>query len=236
MKTIHSLLATLLLVAIAIHVKAEDKLIQSDFTVRKNLSIMMSGKNGSQLKEDRSFAEFKVFDFGEEGTTVLLHFNIETVANEDNGKPFKIDETISWSSQRIALAYSANAAEEAYMVMFGNQPCGQNAMVRIKIGEKYGWALNITESPEGSHLTAGIHQGMDIDALRAKLLNEEVPGQLSGGRQEGEYTVYDLLSLGTKRRYKWNGKYTTEINANTPYIRFYFKGKQLEKWVWLVQA
>ena len=95
MKTIHSLLATLLLVAIAIHVKAEDKLIQSDFTVRKNLSIMMSGKNGSQLKEDRSFAEFKVFDFSEEGTTVLLHFNIETVANEDNGKPFKIDETIS---------------------------------------------------------------------------------------------------------------------------------------------
>ena len=177
-----------------------------------------------------------MFDFGEEGTTVLLHFNIETVANENNGKPFKIDETISWSSQRIALAYSANAAEEAYMVMFGNQPCGQNAMVRIKIGEKYGWVLNITESPEGSHQTAGIHQGMDIDALRAKLFNEEVPGQLSGGRQEGEYTVYDLLSLGTKRRYKWNGKYTTEINANTPYIRFYFKGKKLEKWVWLVQA
>ena len=56
---------------------------------------MMSGKNGSQLKEDRSFAEFKVFDFVEEGTTVLLHFNIETVANEYNGKPFKIDETIS---------------------------------------------------------------------------------------------------------------------------------------------
>lgn len=233
MKTIHSLLATLLLVAIAIHAKAEDKLIKSDFTVRKNLSILIADKSGSRLKEDRSFAEFKVLDCGEEGTTVLLHFNIETVENEDNGKPFKMDETISWSGQEIALAYTANAAEEVYMVMFGNQACGQNAVARIKIGDKYGWVLSLTKSPEGSRQTSGIHQGMDIDALRAKFLNEEVPGKLTGGRQEGEYTVYDLISLGTKRRYKWNGDYSIEMNANTPYIRFYFKGKKLEKWVWL---
>ena len=75
--------------------------------------------------------------------------------------------------------------------------------------------------------------GLDVDALRTKFIKENMPGRLSEGRKMGEYMVYDMLSIGSRKRYQSNGDYYYEANANTPYIRFYFKNGKLEKYVFL---
>ena len=234
MRKFHFVLATLLLVAISFSTHAEDKLIKSNFNVKKNINFFsVAGGGGILLNENNSFADFQVFDFGDEGTTVLLKYRLETVEKDENGEPIRQDGALSWSGKWIALGYSINANEEGYMVMYGNNSCGQNALIRTKQDGKMIWGLILTESPEGANCVSENLQGIDVDALRAKIMEGNIPGTLSGGKQKGEYMVYELLSLGSRKRYKLNGDYYYEANANTPYIRFYFKNGKLEKWLFL---
>ena len=45
--------------------------------------------------------------------------------------------------------------------------------------------------------------------------------------------VYELLYIGTRKRYKSDEDYYYGANANTPYARVYFKNGKLEKWLFL---
>ena len=132
------------------------------------------------------------------------------------------------------LAYSnkipGGNTEEGYLITYGNQPCGRNSLIKTKDGE---WYLMLSDSPEGSNCMTENIIGLSVDALRTKLIKDKEPGRLSGGRKKGEYMVYDLLSIGTRKRYKSNGDYYYEANVDTPYIRYYFKNGKLEKWVCL---
>ena len=176
-----------------------------------------------------------MFDFGEEGTTIILKYRFESKDCDENGKPQILEGTCSWSSKWLMLAASDNTLDksmpgEAYLITYGNQPCGKNALGQSKNGE---WVLTLTASPEGSNYMTDNIIGLSVDALRTKLIKDKEPGRLSGGRRKGEYMVYDLLSIGTRKRYKSNGDYYYEANVDTPYIRYYFKNGKLEKWVCL---
>lgn len=238
MRKFRFLLATLLLVAIPLGVNAQEKLIKTDFKVRKNISFYICPDDkenpGLQLNPNKSYAEFQVFDFGEEGTTIILKYRFESQACDENGKPKILEGTCSWSSKWLMLGYSnkipGGNTEEGYLITYGNQPCGRNSLIKTK---NNGWALMLTASPEGSNYMTDNIIGLSVDALRTKLIKDKEPGRLSGGRRKGEYMVYDLLSIGTRKRYKSNGDYYYEANANTPYARFYFKNGKLEKWLFL---
>ena len=238
MRKFRFLLATLLLVAIPLGVNAQEKLIKTDFKVRKNISFYLCPDNkenpGLQLNPNNSYAEFQVFDFGEEGTTIILKYRFESKDCDENGKPKILEGTCSWSSKWLMLAYSnkipGGNTEEGYLITYGNQPCGRNSLIKTK---NNGWALMLTASPEGSNYMTDNIIGLSVDALRTKLIKDKEPGRLSGGRKKGEYMVYDLLSIGTRKRYKSNGDYYYEANVDTPYVRFYFKNGKLEKFVCL---
>ena len=238
MRKFRFLLATLLLVAIPLGVNAQEKLIKTDFKVRKNISFYICPDDkenpGLQLNPNNSYAEFQVFDFGEEGTTIILKYRFESQACDENGKPKILEGTCSWSSKWLMLAYSnkipGGNTEEGYLITYGNQPCGRNSLIKTK---NNGWALVLTASPEGSNYMTDNIIGLSVDALRTKLIKDKEPGRLSGGRRKGEYMVYDLLSIGTRKRYKSNGDYYYEANVDTPYVRFYFKNGKLEKFVCL---
>lgn len=238
MRKFRFLLATLLLVAIPLGVNAQEKLIKTDFKVRKNISFYICPDDkenpGLQLNPNKSYAEFQVFDFGEEGTTIILKYRFESQACDENGKPKILEGTCSWSSKWLMLAYSnkipGGNTEEGYLITYGNQPCGRNSLIKTK---NNGWALVLTASPEGSNYMTDNIIGLSVDALRTKLIKDKEPGRLSGGRRKGEYMVYDLLSIGTRKRYKSNGDYYYEANVDTPYVRFYFKNGKLEKFVFL---
>ena len=240
MRKFRFLLATLLLVAIPLGVNAQIKYIKTDFKVRKNninYYLYSGNKEYSvlQLNANKSYAEFQVFDFGEEGTTIILKYRLESKDCDENGKPQILEGTCSWSSKWLMLAASDNTLDksmpgEAYLITYGNQPCGKNALGQSKNGE---WVLTLTASPEGSNYMTDNIIGLSVDALRTKLIKDKEPGRLSGGRRKGEYMVYDLLSIGTRKRYKSNGDYYYEANVDTPYIRYYFKNGKLEKWVCL---
>ena len=234
MRKFRFLLATLLLVAIPLGVNAQEKLIKTDFKVRKNISFYICPDDkenpGLQLNPNKSYAEFQVFDFGEEGTTIILKYRFESQVCDENGKPQILEGTCSWSSKWLMLAYSnkipGGNTEEGYLITYGNQPCGRNSLIKTK---NNGWALVLTASPEGSNYMTDNIIGLSVDALRTKLIKDKEPGRLSGGRRKGEYMVYDLLSIGTRKRYKSNGDYYYEANVDTPYVRFYFKNGKLEK-------
>ena len=238
MRKFRFLLATLLLVAIPLGVNAQEKLIKTDFKVRKNISFYICPDDkenpGLQLNPNKSYAEFQVFDFGEEGTTIILKYRFESQVCDENGKPQILEGTCSWSSKWLMLAYSnkipGGNTEEGYLITYGNQPCGRNSLIKTK---NNGWALVLTASPEGSNYMTDNIIGLSVDALRTKLIKDKEPGRLSGGRRKGEYMVYDQLSIGTRKRYKSNGDYYYEANVDTPYVRFYFKNGKLEKWVCL---
>ena len=238
MRKFRFLLATLLLVAIPLGVNAQEKLIKTDFKVRKNISFYLCPDDkenpGLQLNPNNSYAEFQVFDFGEEGTTIILKYRFESKDCDENGKPQILEGTCSWSSKWLMLAYSnkipGGNTEEGYLITYGNQPCGRNSLIKTKDGE---WYLMLSDSPEGSNCMTENIIGLSVDALRTKFIKDKVPGRLSGGRRKGEYMVYDLLSIGTRKRYKSNGDYYYEANVDTPYIRYYFKNGKLEKWVCL---
>ena len=107
-------------------------------------------------------------------------------------------------------------------------------MASTNVDGEMRWSLIIsTEPPEGANTMSENILGLDVDALRTIFIKEEWPGRLSEGKRRGEYMVYDLLSIGTRKRYKSNGDYYYEANANTPYIRFYFKNGKLAKYVYL---
>ena len=239
MRKFRFLLATLLLVAIPLGVNAQIKYIKTDFKVRKNninYYLYSGNKEYSvlQLNPNKSYAEFQVFDFGEEGTTIILKYRFESQACDENGKPKILEGTCSWSSKWLMLGYSnkipGGNMEEGYLITYGNQPCGRNSLIKTK---NNGWALVLTASPEGSNYMTDNIIGLSVDALRTKLIKDKEPGRLSGGRKKGEYMVYDLLSIGTRKRYKSNGDYYYEANVDTPYVRFYFKNGKLEKFVCL---
>lgn len=238
MRKFRFLLATLLLVAIPLGVNAQEKLIKTDFKVRKNISFYLCPDNkenpGLQLNPNNSYAEFQVFDFGEEGTTIILKYRFESKDCDENGKPQILEGTCSWSSKWLMLAYSnkipGGNTEEGYLITYGNQPCGRNSLIKTK---NNGWSLMLTASPEGTNYMTDNIIGLSVDALRTKLIKDKEPGRLSGGRRKGEYMVYDLLSIGTRKRYKSNGDYYYEANVDTPYVRFYFKNGKLEKFVFL---
>ena len=238
MRKFRFLLATLLLVAIPLGVNAQEKFIKTDFKVRKNISFYLCPDNkenpGLQLNPNNSYAEFQVFDFGEEGTTIILKYRFESKDCDENGKPQILEGTCSWSSKWLMLAYSnkipGGNTEEGYLITYGNQPCGRNSLIKTK---NNGWSLMLTASPEGSNYMTDNIIGLSVDALRTKLIKDKEPGRLSGGRRKGEYMVYDLLSIGTRKRYKSNGDYYYEANVDTPYVRFYFKNGKLEKFVFL---
>ena len=234
MRIFRFILATLLLVAIPFGFNAEEKVIKSDFKVRKNISLASTnGGSPVLLNANKSFAEYQVFDFGDEGTTIILNYRLETKECGEDGKPVILENTYSWSSKRMLLGYqSQKSGAEVYAVMYGKQPC--NAMASTNVDGEMRWSLIIsTEPPEGANTMSENILGLDVDALRTIFIKEEWPGRLSGGRRKGEYMVYDLLSLGSRKRYKSNGDYYYEANANTPYIRFYFKNGKLAKYVYL---
>lgn len=234
MRIFRFILATLLLVAIPFGVNAEEKVIKSDFKVRKNISLASTnGGSPVLLNANKSFAEYQVFDFGDEGTTIILNFRLESLECGEDGKPIIIENTISWSSKWLMLGYqSQKSGAEVYAVMYGKQPC--NAMASTNVDGEMRWSLIIsTEPPEGANTMSENILGLDVDALRTIFIKEEWPGRLSEGKRRGEYMVYDLLSIGTRKRYKSNGDYYYEANANTPYIRFYFKNGKLAKYVYL---
>ena len=239
MRKFRFLLATLLLVAIPLGVNAQIKYIKTDFKVRKNninYYLYSGNKEYSvlQLNANKSYAEFQVFDFGEEGTTIILKYRLESKDCDENGKPQILEGTCSWSSKWLMLAYSnkipGGNTEEGYLITYGNQPCGKNSLVKAKDGL---WYLTLSDSPEGANYMTDNIIGLSVDALRTKFIKDKVPGRLSGGRRKGEYMVYDLLSIGTRKRYKSNGDYYYEANVDTPYIRYYFKNGKLEKFVCL---
>ena len=234
MRIFRFILATLLLVAIPFGINAEEKVIKSDFKVRKNISLASTnGGSPILLNANKSFAEYQVFDFGDEGTTIILNFRLESLECGEDGKPIIIENTISWSSKWLMLGYqSQKSGAEVYAVMYGKQPC--NAMASTNVDGEMRWSLIIsTEPPEGANTMSENILGLDVDALRTIFIKEEWPGRLSEGKRRGEYMVYDLLSIGTRKRYKSNGDYYYEANANTPYIRFYFKNGKLAKYVYL---
>ena len=234
MRIFRFILATLLLVTIPFGVNAEEKVIKSDFKVRKNISLASTnGGSPVLLNANKSFAEYQVFDFGDEGTTIILNFRLESLECGEDGKPIIIENTISWSSKWLMLGYqSQKSGAEVYAVMYGKQPC--NAMASTNVDGEMRWSLIIsTEPPEGANTMSENILGLDVDALRTIFIKEEWPGRLSEGKRRGEYMVYDLLSIGTRKRYKSNGDYYYEANANTPYIRFYFKNGKLAKYVYL---
>ena len=234
MRIFRFILATLLLVAIPFGVNAEEKLIKSDFKVRKNISLASTnGGSPVLLNANKSFAEYQVFDFGDEGTTIILNFRLESLECGEDGKPIIIENTISWSSKWLMLGYqSQKSGAEVYAVMYGKHPC--NAMASTNVDGEMRWSLIIsTEPPEGANTMSENILGLDVDALRTIFIKEEWPGRLSEGKRRGEYMVYDLLSIGTRKRYKSNGDYYYEANANTPYMRFYFKNGKLAKYVYL---
>ena len=100
MRIFRFILATLLLVAIPFGVNAEEKVIKSDFKVRKNISLASTnGGSPVLLNANKSFAEYQVFDFGDEGTTIILNFRLESLECGEDGKPIIIENTISWSSK-----------------------------------------------------------------------------------------------------------------------------------------
>ena len=240
MRKFRFLLATLLLVAIPLGVNAQIKYIKTDFKVRKNninYYLYSGNKEYSvlQLNANKSYAEFQVFDFGEEGTTIILKYRLESKDCDENGKPQILEGTCSWSSKWLMLAASDNTLDksmpgEAYLITYGNQPCGRNSLIKTK---NNGWSLMLTASPEGTNYMTDNIIGLSVDDLRTKLIKDKEPGRLSGGRRKGEYMVYDLLSIGTRKRYKSNGDYYYEANVDTPYVRFYFKNGKLEKFVFL---
>ena len=240
MRKFRFLLATLLLVAIPLGVNAQIKYIKTDFKVRKNninYYLYSGNKEYSvlQLNANKSYAEFQVFDFGEEGTTIILKYRLESKDCDENGKPQILEGTCSWSSKWLMLAYADNIygksmPAEMYFITYGNQPCGKNSLVKAKDGL---WYLTLSDSPEGANYMTDNIIGLSVDALRTKLIKDKEPGRLSGGRRKGEYMVYDLLSIGTRKRYKSNGDYYYEANVDTPYIRYYFKNGKLEKFVCL---
>ena len=234
MRIFRFILATLLLVAIPFGVNAEEKVIKSDFKVKKNISLASTnGGSPVLLNANKSFAEYQVFDFGDEGTTIILNFRLESLECGEDGKPIIIENTISWSSKWLMLGYqSQKSGAEVYAVMYGKQPC--NAMASTNVDGEMRWSLIIsTEPPEGANTMSENILGLDVDALRTIFIKEEWPGRLSEGKRRGEYMVYDLLSIGTRKRYKSNGDYYYEANADTPYIRFYFKNGKLAKYVYL---
>lgn len=234
MRIFRFILATLLLVAIPFGINAEEKVIKSDFKVRKNISLASTnGGSPVLLNANKSFAEYQVFDFGDEGTTIILNFRLESLECGEDGKPIIIENTISWSSKWLMLGYqSQKSGAEVYAVMYGKQPC--NAMASTNVDGEMRWSLiTSTEPPEGANTMSENILGLDVDALRTIFIKEEWPGRLSEGKRRGEYMVYDLLSIGTRKRYKSNGDYYYEANANTPYIRFYFKNGKLAKYVYL---
>ena len=230
MRIFRFILATLLLVAIPFGFNAEEKVIKSDFKVRKNISLASTnGGSPVLLNANKSFAEYQVFDFGDEGTTIILNFRLESLECGEDGKPVILENTYSWSSKWLMLGYqSQKSGAEVYAVMYGKQPC--NAMASTNVDGEMRWSLIIsTEPPEGANTMSENILGLDVDALRTKFIKENMPGRLSEGRKMGEYMVYDMLSIGSRKRYQSNGDYYYEANANTPYIRFYFKNGKLEK-------
>ena len=233
MRMFRFILATLLLVTIPFGVNAEDKIIKSDFKVRKNISLSAIDGSPILLNANTSFAEYQVFDFGDEGTTIILNYRLETIECGEDGKPVIFENTYSWSSKRMLLGYqSQKSGEEVYAVMYGDQNC--NAMASNYVNGEMRWCLIISsEPPQGSNFVADNIIGLDVDALRTKFIKDNMPGRLSEGRKMGEYMVYDMLSIGSRKRYQSNGDYYYEANANTPYIRFYFKNRKLEKYVFL---
>ena len=242
MRKFRFLLATLLLVAIPLGVNAQIKYIKTDFKVRKNninYYLYSGNKEYSvlQLNANKSYAEFQVFDFGEEGTTIILKYKLDITAANKHVKPEILEGMCSWSSKWLMLAHADNISDkinknmqEAYVVTYGNQGCGKNSLVKAKDGL---WYLTLSDSPEGANYMTDNIIGLSVDALRTKLIKDKEPGRLSGGRRKGEYMVYDLLSIGTRKRYKSNGDYYYEANVDTPYIRYYFKNGKLEKFVFL---
>ena len=233
MRMFRFILATLLLVTIPFGVNAEEKIIKSDFKVRKNISLSAIDGSPILLNANKSFAEYQVFDFGDEGTTIILNYRLETKECGEDGKPVILENTYSWSSKRMLLGYqSQKSREEVYAVLYGDQNC--SAMASNYVDGEMRWALIISsEPPQGSNFADENIIGLDVDALRTKFIKENMPGRLSEGRKMGEYMVYDMLSIGSRKRYQSNGDYYYEANANTPYIRFYFKNGKLEKYVFL---
>ena len=234
MRMFRFILATLLLVTIPFGANAEEKIIKSDFKVRKNISFLAVDENNiSLVNANTSFAEYQVCDFGDEGTTIILNYRVESKECGEDGKPVILENTYSWSSKRMLLGYqSQKSREEVYAVLYGDQNC--SAMASNYVDGEMRWALIISsEPPQGSNFVADNIIGLDVDALRTKFIKENMPGRLSEGRKMGEYMVYDMLSIGSRKRYQSNGDYYYEANANTPYIRFYFKNGKLEKFVFL---
>ena len=174
MRMFRFILATLLLVTIPFGVNAEEKIIKSDFKVRKNISLSAIDGSPILLNANTSFAEYQVFDFGDEGTTIILNYRLETKECGEDGKPVILENTYSWSSKRMLLGYqSQKSREEVYAVLYGDQNC--SAMASNYVDGEMRWALIISsEPPQGSNFVADNIIGLDVDALRTKFIKENI--------------------------------------------------------------
>lgn len=175
--------------------------------------------DGDASKANNMICHFKMYDFGEEGKTVMV--DLPELAKQINVEK----QVYSWSGNIKLVPAKQEGGLDGYVIMRGNYACGG----LIKTND--GWMLML-QSGERDHLVSDLYPGMNLTQVENKMKEELGRCQFKQTGKSGGFTIYTLYWLDMQKSYHWDGDYHYKVSNDKAYARFFFdSNSKLHKWI-----
>jgi len=191
------------------------RFVDKNYKVTKPLfGAILNGKN-FPLDESKCKVTFEIVNFGNEGNTVIITFDI------GDGEVY----TYSWSgtSLHVAPAYDSGMGHLA-VVRGNNTACGALSTMKGK------WLVTINTGSD-TYTISDIKKGMTRAEIETKTEKLGL-SQFKFNGNNGKLKVYSLLWLDQKKVYDYFGDYHYQLRNDKKYGDFYFDDQgKLVKWL-----
>ena len=185
-----------------------------DAKINLKLPIAEFMLDGDIYKVPGTKANVTVYDFGEEGKTVIME--IKWSPEQAQYMPSETQVYSYSGNLKISPAKQINAGlEDGYFFERGKEVCGAIAKTQR------GWTLGVY-SNERVHLVNDLFPGMTLAQVETKMKGELGKCQFKETGKSGGYTIYTLYWLDQRKSYHWDGDYHYTLTNDKAYARFFF--------------
>ena len=191
------------------------RFIDTNYKITKPLLALRTNGKPFFADESKSKVTFEIVNFGNEGNTVIITFDI------GDGEVY----SYSWSGTNLHVAPAYDSGMGHLAVVRGNNTaCGALSTMKGK------WVVTINTGSD-TYTISDIKKGMTRAEIETKT-KELGLSQFKFNGNSGKLKVYSLLWLDQKKVYNYFGDYHYQLRNDKKYGDFYFDDQgKLVKWL-----
>ena len=221
-----------MLVTMGVSTACAQEYVDRDFTITKNISVFILNGKPYRLDEKTHKATLRIYNFGDQGNTVVLTLDLPSVREAD---PSVDNMEYTWSGKNLHVIKKKENGGDVYAITRVNRSplmCASLMEVVLDNGSRV-WAPMIPEQNDNTRCISDIHSGMTRLAVESKC-KELGFSQFKFVRNDGNMKVYELQWLDMQKKQHWFGRedYHYEVSNDKTYGSFWFDSNdKLVKWL-----